>query len=170
MPKPSSLEPIRPLGAAGLQCWNKHAPQMSDDERDKLLMLCEQIDERMILRVSVLRTNDPEQRRALRQLDQHINNGLTELAARTDRSKIRTRQQELEWLRNSLAAAFNNEPDGAKRALISREYRRVLEILQTEFPIQTTTKVDELAARRTDRNTVTSNRASARSSKPPRSS
>ena len=72
----SSPEPRRTLGAVGRDYWDRHAIHLSIDQQELLLLLCEQLDERAILRVHVLRNNDGEQRRALRQLDFQIGRGL----------------------------------------------------------------------------------------------
>jgi hypothetical protein len=68
------------------------------------MMICEMIDERVSLRVQVLRDNRPEDRRALRQLDSQIMHGLSLLGfTPTDRSRLGIaevkRQSKLEELR-----------------------------------------------------------------------
>jgi hypothetical protein len=71
---------------------------------DLFMMICEMIDERVSLRVQVLRDNRPEDRRALRQLDSQIMHGLSLLGfTPTDRSRLGIaevkRQSKLEELR-----------------------------------------------------------------------
>jgi hypothetical protein len=53
------------------------------------MMICEMIDERVQLRTQVLRDNRTEDRRALRQLDSQIMQGLSLLGfSPTDRSRL----------------------------------------------------------------------------------
>lgn len=66
-----------------------------------------------------------------------------------------SRRAETEQLRDLLKAALQSEEDGSKLAALSREYRQVLDLLESLAPPETGAKVDELAARRVGRNTVT---------------
>ncbi len=61
----------------------------------------------------------------------------------------------LEAVRDRLELVITNETDGSKLAAASREYRQVLDTLQGLAPPAAQSKVDELAERRTGRNTVT---------------
>jgi hypothetical protein len=72
----SPPEPFRPLGQSGLATWRDLAPVCSIDVLHLLQIVCEQIDERNSLRVSVLQQADPSDRRALRSLDRQIVEGL----------------------------------------------------------------------------------------------
>lgn len=102
-------EPPRPLGTWGLELWNRiwsmgmtWVSPISDV--DLLIMICEMVDERVNLRVQVLRDNRPEDRRALRQLDSQLIHGLSLLGfTPTDRSRLGIaevrRQSKLEELR-----------------------------------------------------------------------
>ena len=71
-----SPDPMRPLGAAGLDTWKSLAGTCPPDARHLLQMLCEQMDERAGLRVQVLRAGNPSDRRALRSLDRQISENL----------------------------------------------------------------------------------------------
>lgn len=119
LPKPSEVivlpaieqrpEPPRPLGTWGTELWDRiwsmgmtWVSPISDI--DLLMMICEMIDERVNLRVQVLRDNRPEDRRALRQLDAQLIQGLSLLGfTPTDRSRLGIaevkRQSKLEELR-----------------------------------------------------------------------
>lgn len=57
--------------------------------------------------------------------------------------------------RDRLELLLAAETDGAKFAALSREYRLLLEAIDNAAPQQTGSKVDELAARRANWNTVT---------------
>lgn len=73
--------PPRPLGTEGQKAWNYWARRVTD--RDRLLALCEAIDERIYLRTKVLRGEAvPAERDGLRKLDRDIDTGL--LAVRKD--------------------------------------------------------------------------------------
>lgn len=86
-PRPSSgptpPEPSRPLGRMGAALWdriwraNGDAPQ----DVDTVLMVCEQMDERVALRVSVLKGEDWHGRTALRALDHQISTALNAIGA-----------------------------------------------------------------------------------------
>jgi len=54
-----------------------------------LMMTCEMIDERWNLRVNVMQSNDPKQRRGLRELDKQIVSNLSLLGfTPTDRARL----------------------------------------------------------------------------------
>ncbi len=73
--------PPRPLGAEGQKSWTYWCRRVTD--RDRLLVLCEAIDERIFLRTKVLRGEAlPADRDGLRKLDRDIDTGL--LAVRRD--------------------------------------------------------------------------------------
>jgi hypothetical protein len=72
--------PARPLGQAGLSLWTstwKASRRVVD--ADGLLVLCEQMDERVALRLRVLRDNDWRDRAALRMIDGQVMSGLQSL-------------------------------------------------------------------------------------------
>lgn len=80
------IEPLRPLGQAGTDLWVSSYPDhLSRAAREILQVLCEQVDERVALRISVLRSGLPTDRRALRHLDAQIADGLTWLMSETQR-------------------------------------------------------------------------------------
>lgn len=82
--RPARLEPPsapRPLGPAGLGLWERAWRESSTPpDADSLLQLCEQTDERVALRVRVLRDGDWHDRGALRALDAQVSAGLLALA------------------------------------------------------------------------------------------
>jgi hypothetical protein len=92
-PKPSLPQPIRPLGSVGQGTWDRivasNAGWIQEEIDVELLqMVCEQIDERVSLRLRVLREADWRDRNALRALDQQILNGLSLLGLTpADRSR-----------------------------------------------------------------------------------
>lgn len=74
-------EPPRPLGLNGRELWNRAwAMALTPPDGDQLLQLCEQVDERAALRVTVLRDGDWRERNGLRQLDAQVTAGLVALA------------------------------------------------------------------------------------------
>lgn len=78
-------EPPRPLGAAGRDLWVKTWQAMPvEPDAAMLLHLCEQMDERVGLRVRVMTNNDWRERASLRQLDAQINSGLRRIAQETE--------------------------------------------------------------------------------------
>lgn len=87
-------EPPRPLGSAGLQLWDRvweAARNWISPKTDieALLMVAEQVDERVALRFKVLRDGNLDDRRALRELDKQIMNGLSILGfTPTDRARL----------------------------------------------------------------------------------
>lgn len=78
LPRPRAPKPPRPLGTEGSAAWKRVwglRTTWIDPERDleHVLLLCESIDERVGLRVKVLRDpSDWRGRTALRNLDQQI--------------------------------------------------------------------------------------------------
>lgn len=73
--------PGRPLGSAGLQLWAsawKTCPKGTVDG-ESLLVLCEQMDERVALRLRVIRDQDWRERAGLRTVDAQIMAGLAAL-------------------------------------------------------------------------------------------
>lgn len=84
--KPPTLvppDPPRPLGQAGLALWDRAwRSSTTAPDVDLLLHVCEQTDERVALRLRVLRGNDLHDRAALRQLDAQISDGLAIVARR----------------------------------------------------------------------------------------
>lgn len=73
-------EPPRPLGAPGQALWDRAwRDSWLPPEPDELLLLCEQMDERVALRVRVLRDADWHERQQLRALDAQVNAGLRHL-------------------------------------------------------------------------------------------
>lgn len=87
-------DPPRPLGVAGLHLWERAwaaarvwlSPQT---DLDLLLIVCEQMDERVALRIRVLREGDADQRRALRDIDKQVVSNLSLLGfTPTDRARL----------------------------------------------------------------------------------
>jgi hypothetical protein len=81
-PKPlKPTAPARPLGGPGLDLWERAwSTATIAPDADFLLVLCEQVDERQGLRVTVLRDGDWRDRAALRRLDEQVADGLVVLA------------------------------------------------------------------------------------------
>jgi hypothetical protein len=78
---PEPPEPPRPLGSTGIQLWQRAwRSSTTAPDVDILMQLCEQCDERIALRVRVLRDNDPQERCALRALDKQVAQRLVLLA------------------------------------------------------------------------------------------
>lgn len=78
--KPRPPEPPRPLGQAGRATWERAwIESYVKPDADALLQLCEQQDERVGLRVRVLRDNDWHDRQALRTLDEQVSKGVRRL-------------------------------------------------------------------------------------------
>lgn len=74
---PPTLEPLRPLGQEGRRMWERVWEMRSkwivqDLDVDHVTMLCESVDERVGLRVKVLRDGEWRDRVALRALDEQI--------------------------------------------------------------------------------------------------
>jgi hypothetical protein len=86
--------PPRPLGPAGLALWDrawKAARHWLSPATDIeiLLMVAEQVDERVALRMRVIRDGNPEDRKALRDVDRQVVAGLSLLGfTPTDRSRL----------------------------------------------------------------------------------
>lgn len=73
-------EPPRPLGAPGSQLWHRAwSERYVKPDIESLLVLCEEMDERVALRVRVLKDGDWHERQALRTLDAQITAGLRHL-------------------------------------------------------------------------------------------
>jgi hypothetical protein len=89
-----SIEPPRPLVAAGLQLWERvwaagSAWISSATDIEAVLILCEQMDERSALRARVIRSNDWRERSALRALDAQVMAGLSALGfTPSDRARM----------------------------------------------------------------------------------
>jgi len=81
-------EPSRPLGRFGLELWGKawNEAGTAPVDAEALLVLCEQMDERVPLRVKVLREKGWRERAALRVLDQQVAAGLASLGLSSARS------------------------------------------------------------------------------------
>jgi hypothetical protein len=86
-PKLQPPAPARPLGGPGRELWDRAwSAATSPPDADRLLQLCEQVDERQGLRVRVLKDGDWRDRNGLRQLDAQVTAGLVALAdAQEDR-------------------------------------------------------------------------------------
>jgi len=80
--------PARPLGQGGLALWDA-ALANGAPAGEELLFLCEQVDERMALRMRVLRDADPDDRKALRQLEQRVAHALRRLALDPASARVR---------------------------------------------------------------------------------
>lgn len=84
-------EPARLLGHAGGELWHRiWASSTIAPDVDLVLQVCEQTDERVALRVRVLRDNDWRERKALRLLDDQITDNLVRLANAQDHRRPRT--------------------------------------------------------------------------------
>lgn len=87
-------EPLRPLLAPGLAFWERlwrsgRAWVSPDIDVELVQMLCEAIDERLIVRQIVLVEGDDKSRRALRELDRQITDSLSLLGfTPTDRARL----------------------------------------------------------------------------------
>jgi hypothetical protein len=90
-----------------------------ESDLELLQMVCEQLDERVALRIRVLRDNEPEERKSLRDLDKQIVSGLSLLGLTpTDRSRLglaevkaATKLDELRNRRKIVAAPMADEDD-----------------------------------------------------------
>lgn len=87
-------EPMRPLGSAGQALWDRSweagrnwlSPKT---DIETLLIICEQLDERVALRIQVITQGDPTDRKALRELDKQILGGMSILGfTPTDRARM----------------------------------------------------------------------------------
>lgn len=85
---PTPPEPDRPLGRMGAALWERVWRSSGDMAVDveSLLLLCEQMDERVALRVAVLRDGFTQDRAALRTVDRQIAQGLAALGIAAARS------------------------------------------------------------------------------------
>lgn len=85
---PEPPEPARPLGSQGRKLWARtwRAAGGAPIDEEALLVLCEQTDERVTLRVKVLRDKDWRQRAALRALDTQVAQGLAALGLQSART------------------------------------------------------------------------------------
>lgn len=106
--------PSRILGAAGKELWESvwgmgQSWLSPNSDIEILLMTCELLDERVNLRVGVLRDKRPEERKALRELDRQLVANLSLLGfTPTDRSRLgvaevkkASKMEELRAQRNS---------------------------------------------------------------------
>jgi hypothetical protein len=71
----SPPEPPRPLGAQGKRVWVKYAALPGED----VLFAAELADEHYILRSRVLKDGDPQDRRALREVEVALRDALRQL-------------------------------------------------------------------------------------------
>lgn len=91
---PSVPDPVRPLGSRGTDVWGRiwslGQPWISTStDLDHVTLLCEAIDERALLRDSVLARGDWRDRVALRSLDDQIDRMMGALGLNpTDRAKL----------------------------------------------------------------------------------
>jgi hypothetical protein len=85
---------MRPLGQAGQALWDRAweagrnwlSPKT---DIETLLIICEQLDERVALRIQVITQGDPIDRKALRDLDKQIMSGMSVLGfTPTDRARL----------------------------------------------------------------------------------
>lgn len=87
-------DPMRPLGPDGLDAWQRiwlaGATWVSPKtDAEFVLTLCEDIDERAALRAMVALSNDPAERRILRELTKAVLHGLGQLGfSPADRSRL----------------------------------------------------------------------------------
>lgn len=86
-------EPIRVLGDPGSSFWKSvDKRQLTRQQLEELQLLCEQIDERVALRLTVLRTGQSADRAALRSLDQQISQGIHKYRFQKQPEHISNRQ------------------------------------------------------------------------------
>jgi hypothetical protein len=86
-------EPARPLSNTGRQLWERAwrsgRAWLADTDTELLLLTCEQLDERQILRMNVLQKNDWRDRAGLRALDKEIAANLAMLGfSPVDRTRL----------------------------------------------------------------------------------
>jgi hypothetical protein len=103
-------EPHRPLLSAGRQLWDRiwgmgQTWLSPTTDIDLLLMTCELLDERWNLRIQVMSSNRPDERKALRELDRQLVANLSLLGfTPTDRTRLGVaevkRQSKLEELKS----------------------------------------------------------------------
>jgi hypothetical protein len=103
-------EPHRPLLSAGQQLWDRiwgmgKTWLSPTTDIDLLLMTCELLDERWNLRIQVMNSNRPDERKALRDLDRQLVANLSLLGfTPTDRTRLGVaevkRQSKLEELKS----------------------------------------------------------------------
>ena len=78
-----NADPPRPLGKPGQDLWDRalaHTPWLADTDLEFLAILCEALDERTLLRATVLAENDTgSKRRSLRALDEQITRQMNHL-------------------------------------------------------------------------------------------
>lgn len=78
-----TAEPPRPLGKPGRELWDRaleHTPWLAETDLEFLAVICEALDERTLLRATVLAENDTgSKRRSLRALDDQILRGMSAL-------------------------------------------------------------------------------------------
>lgn len=105
--------PARPLRVAGKAMWRRiwssgafWLARLADAE--SVLLLCEQIDERQVLRKNVLKNGDRFDRAALRVLEKQIMHGLAVLGLTpTDRARLGVAEVKVE----SMVARLRRERD-----------------------------------------------------------
>lgn len=96
-PRKQNAEPLRFLAQTGADFWNSvDTSQFNRAELEALQVLCEQIDERVALRLAVLRTGQPADRTALRTLDQQIGEAINRYITSTTHSGTESNRQALE--------------------------------------------------------------------------
>lgn len=85
---PAPPDPPRPLGREGRKLWDRtwRAAGGQPVDEEALLMLCEQTDERLVLRLKVVRDKDWRERNALRAIDAQIAQGLSALGLQSTRT------------------------------------------------------------------------------------
>lgn len=88
-PRTAATAPARLLGPHGTALWERvWATSTSPPNEDRLLHLCEQVDERQGLRYRVIEVGEWRDRLGLRQLDKQIADGLVYFADREDRIHV----------------------------------------------------------------------------------
>ena len=91
---PGVPDPVRPLGIRGTDVWERiwslgQPWILASTDLDHVTLLCEAIDERALLRDSVLASGDWRDRVALRSLDDQIDRMMGALGLNpTDRAKL----------------------------------------------------------------------------------
>ena len=89
----TAQDPPRPLGTAGRALWDRiwraGRTWVAESDVEVVLLVCEQLDERVALRVKVLREGDWRDRSALRAIDAQVMAGLSILGfTPTDRARL----------------------------------------------------------------------------------
>lgn len=145
-------EPPRPLASHGRSLWDR--AWSTDGDVERLLIVCEQVDERQSLRLRVLRDNDPRERASLRALDRAISAGLSALGVAADTPVASAagagRLEGLEAIRDKLAADLDHASPQVAAQLAAQLRATLAEIAEISRDAEGSWS-DELAERRVAR-------------------